>query len=349
MRGRRLVAIAVLACLAAGRLISPALSSPASDVNDARERTAAVQADLDSLMTKYRDAAFAADDAAEESLRLRLAVQQARVAESESQSSYDDRVSQIYMAGPGVMMEVALGARTLADLDAMLPYVRESLTIGQTQVRELQSRHAATVSLAQQAESAERAAIAAERRYRIIREELESRVLAAERALQAAELAASKAAVAKARKSLFTIEHAAANWRELIDKALKNRRHARGEAAFAAASPYLGPRADCSIPNGLHPTGEHLAGEASWYGAGFAGRSTASGAVYDPRRYTVAHKTLPLGVFLLIKSDGRCVVSFLNDRGPYVEPRILDLSWASAQAVDLSGVEHVEAAVLVRS
>jgi rare lipoprotein A len=343
MRGRRVVAAAALAFVPATAL--PAHSDPASDLRDAKARAAAAHADLDTLFRRYRDAAFDADDAAAESLRLRLWVAQARAAEQEAQAGFDDRVTQIYIAGPGALAEVALGARTMADLDAILPYVKESLTIGRAEVRDLEARHEATRRLADQAEAAERQAVAAERALAIVRDEIAARVLAAEHDLQRATDAAAAAA---ARKKLFTIEHAVANWRELIDEALKDKRHARGEAAFAAAAPYLGPRSDCTIPKGLHATGETLSGESSWYGAGFAGRSTASGAVYDPRRYTVAHKTLPLGLFLLVKSDGRCVVSFLNDRGPYVEPRILDLSWASAQAVDLSGVEHVEAVVLVR-
>jgi rare lipoprotein A len=345
MRGKRLVAAVVLALVPAGAFAPRALSSPASDLTTARARAAAARADLTVLLVQYRDAALRADDAAAESLRLRVLVEQARAAELDAQSSFDDRVTQIYIAGPNALTEVILGLRDLADVEAALPYARHSLSIGRAEVRALTSRHAATASLARQADAAEQTAIEDQLRLDIVKDEIARRVAKAERDVQTATVAAARAA---AKKSLFTIEHAVANWRELIDHALQDKRHARGEAAFAAAAPYLGPRADCSIPKGLHRTGEELSGEASWYGAGFAGRSTASGAVYDPRRYTVAHKTLPLGLFLLIKSDGRCVVSFLNDRGPYVEPRILDLSWYSAEAVDLSGVEHVDATVLVR-
>jgi peptidoglycan lytic transglycosylase len=116
---------------------------------------------------------------------------------------------------------------------------------------------------------------------------------------------------------------------------------------FRAAAPYLGPRESCAAPPGLVATGQTLRGEASWYGPGFVGNNTASGAVFDPARFTVAHKTLPFGLFLLIRHRGRCVVSLVNDRGPYVGDRILDLSDASAKAVGL-GVGDVDAAVYVR-
>src|SRR5206468_7694874 len=116
-----------------------------------------------------------------------------------------------------------------------------------------------------------------------------------------------------------------------------------------AAAALLGPRKDCSIPKGLRSTGDRIAGGASWYGNEFKGQPTASGAIFDPHRYTVAHRTLPFGLFLLIRFRDRCVVSFLNDRGPYVDGRILDLSYVSAKAIGLSGVQDVSATLLVRA
>jgi rare lipoprotein A len=83
---------------------------------------------------------------------------------------------------------------------------------------------------------------------------------------------------------------------------------------------------------------------ASWYGPGFEGRPTASGEIYDPYGYTAAHKTLPLGTELVVSYQGNSVPVTVNDRGPYVGVRELDLSQGAAEAIGLdeAGVDYVE-------
>ncbi len=67
-------------------------------------------------------------------------------------------------------------------------------------------------------------------------------------------------------------------------------------------------------------------GESSYYGFEFANRSTANGEVYDPLLLTAAHRTLPFGTYLRVTHDGKSVVVRVNDRGPYHNKRVLDLS-----------------------
>lgn len=83
---------------------------------------------------------------------------------------------------------------------------------------------------------------------------------------------------------------------------------------------------------------------ASWYGPGFSGLPTASGEPYDPFGFTAAHKTMPLGTELLIGYGGNSVEVIVNDRGPYVGERELDLSQSAAQAIGLTeaGVDVVQ-------
>ena len=83
---------------------------------------------------------------------------------------------------------------------------------------------------------------------------------------------------------------------------------------------------------------------ASWYGPGFEGQPTASGEAYDPYGYTAASKTLPLGTELMVSYQGSSVPVTVNDRGPYVGSRGLDLSQAAAQDIGLTeaGVDYVE-------
>lgn len=85
-------------------------------------------------------------------------------------------------------------------------------------------------------------------------------------------------------------------------------------------------------------------GLASWYGPGFKGLPTASGEPYNPHGYTAAHKTLPLGTDLVVNYGGRSVQVTVNDRGPYVAGRELDLSRAAARDLGLTrvGVDYVE-------
>ena len=82
---------------------------------------------------------------------------------------------------------------------------------------------------------------------------------------------------------------------------------------------------------------------ASWYGPGFHGRLTANGEVYNQMGATAAHKTLPFGTKLRVCYQG-CVHIRLNDRGPYIGARELDLSYAAAKRIGLvwPGVANVK-------
>lgn len=83
---------------------------------------------------------------------------------------------------------------------------------------------------------------------------------------------------------------------------------------------------------------------ASWYGPGFSGLPTASGEPYDPYGFTAAHKTMPLGTELLVSYGGSSVAVTVNDRGPYVGERELDLSQGAAETLGLTeaGVDYVD-------
>jgi len=85
----------------------------------------------------------------------------------------------------------------------------------------------------------------------------------------------------------------------------------------------------------------------SWYGPYFHGRLTANGEVYDQMGLTAAHKTLPFGTRLRVCYDG-CVNVRINDRGPYIGARELDLSRGAAEAIGLihPGVADVQVTYL---
>ena len=96
----------------------------------------------------------------------------------------------------------------------------------------------------------------------------------------------------------------------------------------------------CSLlPNGHadYDAGLKERGTASWYGNEFHGRLTASGKVYDQHKFTAAHRILPLGsrVRVMNALNGRQVEVLINDRGPYVDGRIIDLSHGAAEELDM--------------
>lgn len=85
---------------------------------------------------------------------------------------------------------------------------------------------------------------------------------------------------------------------------------------------------------------------ASWYGPKYHGRTTASGEVFDMHRHTAAHRTLPFGSRLRVTHPAtrRSVEVTVNDRGPFIRGRDLDLSYGAARAIGMveEGVAEVQ-------
>ncbi|MDB9524619.1 septal ring lytic transglycosylase RlpA family protein [Oscillatoria sp. CS-180] len=102
--------------------------------------------------------------------------------------------------------------------------------------------------------------------------------------------------------------------------------------------------------SGLAETSKVLYGTASWYGPGFHGRKTANGEIFDENTLTAAHKTLPFNTHLKVTNrlNGKSVIVRINDRGPYVGQRSLDLSKAAAYCLGSThnGVIPYEAVIL---
>ena len=91
-------------------------------------------------------------------------------------------------------------------------------------------------------------------------------------------------------------------------------------------------------------------GNASYYAEEFQGRKTASGEIYDMSKYTAAHRTLPFGTICRVTNlkTNKTVIVRINDRGPFVPGRILDLSRGAAQALDgiSQGIMEVKIEIL---
>jgi rare lipoprotein A len=90
-------------------------------------------------------------------------------------------------------------------------------------------------------------------------------------------------------------------------------------------------------PLGKEEIRETQIGIASWYGPGFHGRLTSNREVYDMNEMTAAHKTLPFGTNVLVTNltNGKAARVRINDRGPFVGDRLIDLSYAAARTIDI--------------
>lgn len=122
---------------------------------------------------------------------------------------------------------------------------------------------------------------------------------------------------------------------------------AHKEPPTAAPAPAVSP----PVARALPPEPRAIqTGKASWYGDAHHGRKTASGETFDMNALTAAHRTLPLGTRVLVTNlaNGRSIEVRINDRGPMVPDRIIDLSLGAARALGGvgAGVFRVRIAVV---
>ncbi len=97
-------------------------------------------------------------------------------------------------------------------------------------------------------------------------------------------------------------------------------------------------------------SGATVRGVASWYGKDFHGKPTASGVIYDMHGLTAAHRELPLGTVVDVRNleNGRKVRVEINDRGPFIKGRIIDLSYGAAKKIGMAeaGLAKVEVSIV---
>lgn len=103
-----------------------------------------------------------------------------------------------------------------------------------------------------------------------------------------------------------------------------------------------------AVPSRAGDGGGWQTAKASWYGPGFYGRKTASGAVLTENMMNVAHKSLPFGTQIQFEYRGRTVTAVVNDRGPFVGGRTFDLGPGTAKALGFGGVQTVRYRILGR-
>jgi rare lipoprotein A len=123
---------------------------------------------------------------------------------------------------------------------------------------------------------------------------------------------------------------------------------AAAEVALVAADT-LGQVVEATLAQAVAATPPpSQSGIASWYGPGFHGRKTANGETFNMDALTAAHRWLPFGSLVRVQNmiNGRSVDVRINDRGPFIKQRIIDLSRAAAKALGLGGTKQVELTLL---
>lgn len=347
---RRALRLAAPPVLAAAALLGvPGSGTAAPVVTD----LARLQGQLSAATAQATAAADALEAAAARSGGLRVRLDRLAEQRDTARDAVDARARQAYLAGAGRHIPLAEAVAALAAPDLRRLADAELARRGQAAavraavelVTAVDEHSAAAAELQQQA-SAYRASLAAQAEQALAAQE-QARVLLAQAERQAAEARDRRraeqvaAAVAAARARLDAAS-------STVTRALTPAESRRSRSAAEREAPLVAlvEAAGAGYPDGYLPTGTVLRGQASWYGPGFVGNPTASGAPYDPERLTCAHQTLPLGTLVRVTRDGTAISCLVNDRGPYVGDRIIDLSRAGSRSLGFDGVAQVSVEVL---
>ncbi|MBI5870428.1 MAG: septal ring lytic transglycosylase RlpA family protein [Actinobacteria bacterium] len=243
---------------------------------------------------------------------------------------YEGRISAIYKLGDSSFYEVALSSEDFTDALARLAYLGKVSENDERLVKRVKAEADTVREARERVDSLKQDQAGDTNALKSRKKELEY------------QLATGRSSIDRQ-----TAELAQARTREQEEEL---RRLAEESASIDAGSIYTGVMGPSVIvsnepPAGLQPSGIALNGMASWYGPGFQGNTTANGEIYNMYGYTAAHKSLPFNTWLKVTHNGRSVFVRINDRGPYVGGRILDLSYSSAQAIGITGVGYISAEI----
>ena len=302
----------------------PKLQSHAQAIAD---EVSALERELETLRARQEELAQRIELKTRELGVLELERRAAEEVYNDARGTFIQRAVEVYKMGPTTRLTLLLSTDSIAEL---MSAVEITSTIARADSSSLDELHASV----KEARRAQREVDARKQELLDAKQESDA-VLADIRAT----LGERRTALAELNTEIAALEE-----------------EARAQAALAVAGvPDSQALADvlggpsAGIPAGYASTGVSFEGVASWYGPGFEGNSTANGEIFDPNLYTAASKELAFGTLLFVEFNGRGVLVRINDRGPYVDDRILDLSQAAAESIGLSGIGWVRATILVKT
>jgi rare lipoprotein A len=329
-RTARALAAATTALIIAASAPGPATATDIDELRSraqtAADRVTSLEHRLEGLRDRRAALQVRIDEADHRIAELELRRQEATTAYEAALGDYIERAVGVYKSpGPGSSLQVILSARDFGDIATLTKATTSSAVAARESLAEL---------------------LTAKDTAHALQEEVDARKQ---------RLLADAAAIdAVSDEMALTLGRRRALLQELNDQIAQLERQAR-RAALQAAQPsnalidLLQPSGPArGIPPGYASTGVSFEGIASWYGPGFEGNHTANGDIFDPDLFTAASKELPLGSWLYVAHEGKGVVVYVNDRGPYVDDRVLDLSQAAAEAIGITGLGWVRATILIK-
>jgi rare lipoprotein A (peptidoglycan hydrolase) len=337
----------LLCCLAVALAAAPAgahdlgpVGRKGRDLPEVR-RLVELHDELHQLLARYRRLEAGAGRAWLDTVAVIRDAEAARQRAEEAKRRLEDRVRTAYQLGAGGRIEALLGASSFSELALISEYAERTFAIDDATLRDALVAEAVLTARRGLAQASQAALAPRLERLRsllrVMQEKVDEAVEIAERAQVEAEI---QAEIEAQRRAVAAAVLRAGSWDlGVID-------YGQDQSHLLALLGPTGGRT-CETPQGLVETGEAFQGYASWYGWEFGGQPTATGAIYDPRLFTVANRWLPFGTFLRVRHADRCAIVLVNDRGPYGRlERVLDLSQASAEYLGV-GVSWVSAEILV--
>ncbi|MDQ4144413.1 MAG: septal ring lytic transglycosylase RlpA family protein [Actinomycetota bacterium] len=349
--------------LTAGAVLAVAATAQTAAANDVEALRAEAQAVADEITAmgerlgeleeERREIRDEMDEANAEIAELELAQAETDDVYEDALERFEARAVETYKGGSSAQLSLLLSAETLTQLETVAHAMEEAAALDQETLDALVEAKARAEEAEADLEDRRYELVAAAERTEALAQDVQETVAERDRVL--AELNDEIAALEKeARREAREAAREAA---EKAEQAVLEEAPELGEVprtppntTWGVHSPdrLVGTGPTAGIPEMFATTGVSFEGEASWYGPGFEGNTTANGDIFDSRLYTVASKTLPFGTYLYVTANGRGVVVYVNDRGPYVGDRILDLSHAAAQSIGISGVGWVRAEIIVK-
>lgn len=326
-----------------------AQNAVATDIATLRERAQAIGdrvtdmgSKLDGLTEQRKELAEEFDQANAEIAALEFEAAEADDAYDAAIEGFEARAIETYKSGMGgAELQMLLSAKTLTELETISQAMSEAAQLDDEVLDEL-------IAAKSEAESAQ--SLLDERKARLIAVENRKAALAGD---ISATIAERDAVLKSLNEDIKELEREALvpKGGTPLDAGLPGIAVTPPNTTWGehAADRLVGTGPAVVIPSMFSTTNISFEGEASWYGPGFEGNTTANGDIFDSRLYTVASKTLPFGTYLYVEYQGRGVVVYVNDRGPYSGARILDLSRAAAEAIGISGVGWVRAEIIVKN
>lgn len=342
-----------LALVAVVAVAATAQQAAAEDIETLRSEAERVGAEitamserLEELGDERRDLAEEIARADQEVARLELEISATEDAYERALERFEERAVEVYKdGGGGANLALLLSAKDFTQMETLAQAMSESAELDGEALKELQDARSAAEEAQDRLDEHRQELMAAHARKDALATDIEETIATRDQVLaqlndEIEELA--RAAREEAREEAGLDE---AEWKPGKPSLIPP-----SNPTWGTHDPdrLVGTGPADGIPALFTSTGVSFEGEASWYGPGFEGNTTANGDIFDSSLYTVASKTLPFGTYLYVEHGGRGVVVYVNDRGPYAGDRILDLSHAAAQAIGIGGVGWVRAEIIVK-